>query len=145
MLGGNPICWLSKMQTSVALSSAESETTSLMHICRTIMWARNVLLDMSIDQSNPIVTYEDNSSCIDIVNNGIINEKTKHIDIHFRFVTDLIEKKIIKVTKIPTEENIADLFTKPLPWSTFVYLRDKLFCISPGDYVMCEMMKRVVR
>jgi hypothetical protein len=136
MLAGNPIWWVSKLQTSVALSSAESEITALLVITKCIVWVVHILNQMKLMQSKPVVVFEDNSSCIDIVNNPIINDKSKHMDIHYHYVKENIERKVIDVQKIKSEDNIADLFTKPLAWRLFVKLRDVMLKLSEGSYVI---------
>ena len=127
MMCGNPILWISKMQATVALSSAEAEINALLSITKNIVYVVNLLDDLKIKPKGPIDVYEDNSGCIDIVTNPVINEKSKHMGVHYHYIKENIENNVIKVKKIASEWNLADIFTKPLPPVHFPRLRDLLF------------------
>ena len=66
-----------------------------------------------------MVIYCDNSSAIDISKNLVQHSKTKHIEITYHFIRDLVERKIVCLEYIPTEQQNADIFTKPLDRSKF--------------------------
>ena len=70
-----------------------------------------------------MVIYCDNSSAIDISKNPVQHSKTKHIEIMYHFIRDLVEIKIVCLEYIPTEHQNADIFTKPLDRSKFETLR----------------------
>ena len=81
----------------------------------------------------------DSQSAIHLANHQVYHERTKHIDIRFHFVRDMIETKEIMVEKVASEENPADMFTKSL--LTLVQIRDTkpIFlrfktCFLPGLY-----------
>ena len=65
---------------------------------------------MSISDS--LIIHEDNQSAISIGNSNIISKKTKHIEIRYHFVKDLIDKCEIKLDYCPTEDMLADALTK---------------------------------
>ena len=66
-----------------------------------------------------MVVYCDNSSAINISKNSIQHSKTKHIEIRYHFIRDLVERKIVALDYIPTKCQNADIFTKPLNKSKF--------------------------
>ena len=66
-----------------------------------------------------MVVYCDNSSAIDISKNPIQHSKTKHIEIRYHFIRDLVEQKTVCLEYIPTERQNADIFAKPLDRSKF--------------------------
>ena len=66
-----------------------------------------------------MVVYYDNSSAIDISKNHVQHSKTKHIEIRYHFIRDLVERKIGCLEYIPIEHQNADIFTKPLDISKF--------------------------
>ena len=66
-----------------------------------------------------MVVYCDNSNAIDISKNPVQHFKTKHIEIRYHFIRDLVERKIVCLEYIPTERQNADIFTKPLDRSKF--------------------------
>ena len=70
-----------------------------------------------------MVVYYDNSSAIDISKNPIQHFKTKHIEIRYHFIRDLVERKIVSLEYISIECQNADIFTKPLDRSKFETLR----------------------
>ena len=71
----------------------------------------------------PLAVYCVNSSAIDISKNVVQHSKTKHIEIRYNFIRDLVERKIVALEYIPTKRQNADIFTKPLDRSKFEALR----------------------
>ena len=72
------------------------------------------------------VMFCDNTSAINISKNPMMHSKTKHISIKYHFFRELVQDKEIKLEYVHTKEQIADIFTKPLPKDAFLYLRGKL-------------------
>ena len=106
----------------MSLSTAEAEYIAAGSCCSQLIWMRNVLTDYRIFQDTTVV-YFDNSSAIDISKNLVQHSKTKHIEIRYHFIRDLVERKIMCLEYIPTERQNADIFTKPLDKSKFETLR----------------------
>ena len=86
---------------------------------------------MTCDEPIPILC--DNTSAISISKNPVMHSKTKHIPIKFHFLREQVTEKNIKLEYIGTKEQVADVFTKPLPRETFEYLREKLGVILPPN------------
>ena len=120
-VGVNLVTWMSKKKNSVFLSTAEAEYIATGSCCSQLIWMKKVLTDYGISQDT-VVLYCDNSSAINISKNPIQHSKTKHIEIMYHFIRDLIERKIICLEYIPTERQNADIFTKPLDRSKFEVL-----------------------
>ena len=118
----NLVAWMSKKQNSMSLSTAEAEYIAAGSCCSQLIWMRKVLTDYGIFQDTMVV-YFDNSSAIDISKNPVQHSKTKHIEIRYHFIRDLVERKIMCLEYIPTERQNADIFTKPLDKSKFETLR----------------------
>ena len=76
-----------------------------------------------------MVVYGDNSSAIDISKNPVQHSKTKHIEIRYHFIRDLVERSIVTLEYIPIERQNADIFTKPLDRSKFETLRQVIVVI----------------
>lgn len=87
---------------------------------------KQTLQDIYVQYSEPITILCDNTSAISISKNPIMHSKTKHIPIRYHFIIDHVLEKTIKLEHIGTKEQVADIFTKPLPRETFEYLRHKL-------------------
>ena len=90
---------------------------------------KKLLSDYGIAQDT-IVVYCDNSSAIDISKNPIQHSETKHIEIRYHFIRDLVERKIVVLEYIPTERQNADIFTKPFDRSKFETLRQVIGVIQ---------------
>ncbi|GKB76453.1 retrovirus-related pol polyprotein from transposon TNT 1-94 [Tanacetum coccineum] len=105
------ISWQCKKQTIIATSITEAEYVAAANCCRQVLWIQNQMLDYGFNFMNTKI-YIDNESTICIVKNPVFHSKTKHIEIRHHFIKDAYEKKLIKVLKIHTNDNVADLLTK---------------------------------
>ena len=101
-VGANLVAWMSKKQNSVSLSTAEAEYIAAGSCCSQLLWMKKVLTDYGTSQDTMVV-YCDNSSAIDITKNPIQHFKTKHIEIRYHFIRDLVERKIVCLEYIPIE------------------------------------------
>ena len=90
------------------------------------MWLKRLLKGMKEEVTKPMILYCDNTSAINISKNLVMHAKTKHIAIKYHYVRELVEDKQVKMEYIHTNEQIADIFTKPLPKDVYEYLRVKL-------------------
>ena len=70
--------------------------------------------------------YCDNQSCIKLSENPVFHDKSKHIEIKYQYIRDMVEKGVVKLQYIATDEQVADVLTKPLSKVKFEYFRDKL-------------------
>ena len=77
-----------------------------------------------------MVVYYDNSSAIDISKNLVQHSKTKHIEIRYHFIRDLVERKVVALEYIPTKRQNANIFTKPLDRSMFESFRQVIGVIT---------------
>ncbi|CAK9801638.1 Copia protein [Anthophora plagiata] len=120
------ISWSTKRQSSTAASSTEAEYMALFEAVREAIWLKSLALRININISKPIVIYEDNNGCISIANNPGNHKRWKHIDIKYHFSREQIEKNVIKLKFICTEQQVADVFTKPLPATKFLEFRTRM-------------------
>jgi hypothetical protein len=119
------VSYSSKKQTSVALSNAEVEYVVAGQCCVQLLWMRQTLRDFGYNLSKvPLLC--DNESAIRLANNPIEHSRTKHIDIRHYFLRDHQQKGDIDIFHISTENQLADIFTKPLNEKTFCRLRSEL-------------------
>ena len=81
-----------------------------------------VMNDFNREYNDTVVIYDDKQSCIDYTKNLTAYKRTKHIDQRYHFVKDQVVQNTINVKKVPTEDNIADILTKPLEVKRFQYL-----------------------
>jgi hypothetical protein len=127
---GGTVSWACRKQQSVALSTCEAEFYALAETCKEFLWLKNLLKDFGYEQLEPYVIEVDNQSCIKIVEGQKFSNRTKHIDTRFHFVKELQDKNVVKLKYCPTENNVADLLTKPLGSVKLSNLRKMagLFC-----------------
>ena len=84
---------------------------------------RQTLEYIQVKFGEPIPIFCDNTSAINISKNLVIHSKTKHIPIKLHFLKEQVTEKNIKLQYVETMEQMADIFTKPLPREFFEYLR----------------------
>ncbi|KAJ9562397.1 hypothetical protein OSB04_007557 [Centaurea solstitialis] len=125
LLGGKLVSWTSKKQNSVSTSTAEAEYVAARICCAQVLWLRNQLQDYDI-QLSKIPIYCDNTSAIAIANNPVLHSKTKHIEVRYHFIRDHVMNGDIELHFVPTEYQLADLFTKPLDVTRFNMLLSEL-------------------
>ncbi|GJS06856.1 putative ribonuclease H-like domain-containing protein [Tanacetum coccineum] len=110
-LGSRLISWQCKKQTVVANSTTEAEYIAASQCCGQVLWIQNQLLDYGYNFMQTKI-HVDNESAICVVKNPVYHSKTKHIEIRHHFIRDSYEKRLIKMVKIHTDNNVADLLTK---------------------------------
>jgi hypothetical protein len=120
-----PILWTSKKQTFVALSSTESEYVGLSESVREIKWLISMLNEFNVSLQTPIL-YGDNTASIQIANNKSMENRIRGIDIKYHFIKDEIAKGTVILNAVSSEENAADIFTKPLDAKRFAFLTNKI-------------------
>ena len=102
------------------------------------IWLRSVLNELDLTQHDATVIFEDNQGCIALTVNSGQHQRTKHIDIRHHFIKQLVEENKIILTYLPTEQMVADIFTKPLARTRYATLRDALLnttSLSSGSVV----------
>jgi hypothetical protein len=115
LLNGAAISWKSQLQKSVALSSTEAEYMGICEGSREAVNLRRLLTELHMEQTVPTPLLEDNQSCIALIkHSGITHQRTKHIDIRYHFIRELVSTGEVAVEFCPTEEMAADVLTKPL-------------------------------
>ncbi|GJW49138.1 retrovirus-related pol polyprotein from transposon TNT 1-94 [Tanacetum coccineum] len=114
--------WFSKKQTILAISTTKAEYVSARKSCQQALWMKQALVDYGIRLDDvPILC--DNKGAIDLSKNPVQHSRTKHIEIRHHFLRDNVQKGNISIEKVSSEDNIADILTKPLKREPFNYLR----------------------
>ena len=123
---GTAISWRSVKQTMVATSSNHSEILAIHEASRECIWLRSMIYHiqescgLSSVKDKPTILFEDNAACIAQIKGGYIKgDRTKHISPKFFYTHELQKNGEIDVQQIRSSDNLADLFTKALPTSTF--------------------------
>nr|GFA22998.1 retrovirus-related Pol polyprotein from transposon TNT 1-94 [Tanacetum cinerariifolium] len=124
-LGDKLVCWSSKKQNCLSISTTESEYVAVSGCCAQVLWMRTQLTDYGFFYDK-VPIYCDLKSAIAISCNPVQHTRIKHIDVMYYFIKDYVEKGIIELYFIGTEYQLADLFTKSLPEARFKFLVEKL-------------------
>ncbi|GKE62600.1 hypothetical protein Tco_1512967 [Tanacetum coccineum] len=109
---------MSKKQDCTAMSSAEVEYVTLSASCAQVMWIRTELKDYGFNY-NKIPLYCDSQLAIAISSNPVQYSRTKHINVHYHFIKEQVERGIIELHFVRTKYQLADMFTKALPEERF--------------------------
>ena len=115
-------------------SSTEAECNALTIIGKENTWQRRIYQALTgVDELAPTPISGDNSASLAMINLGV-TKRSRHYDIEWFKMHDLIEQKELTVQWVPTEDNLADFFTKKLPPKRFEMLRDKLMGASSDHF-----------
>jgi len=114
VLCGAAISWGSKLQPTVALSSSEAEYMAACYAVQEAVHLRLLLKSLGYEQQGHTVIFEDNQGCIYMSQNPVMHKRAKHIDIRYHFVRERVAQGVVKLEYIKTEDQLADLLTKPL-------------------------------
>jgi hypothetical protein len=111
-LGNGPISWTSRLQPTIAHSSAEAEYMALCSATQEAIHLRQLMQEMGFSQQGSTKIYEDNQGCIAMSKNPVMHKRTKHIAIRFHFIREKVESGEVEIEYIPTEHQWADALTK---------------------------------
>lgn len=125
-LGNGPFSWNSKKQQTVAQSTAEAEYIACSSCANQGVWLRKLLEDLSLKQEEATVILCDNTSAIAIAQNPVQHGRTKHIPVKYHSLREFEASGEVKLEYVTSEENLADIFTKPLGKKRFEILRGLL-------------------
>lgn len=125
-IGRNLISWSAKKQATVSRSSTEVEYRSLAIACAELLWLRYLLHELHIPTSIPTTLWCDNLGATFLASNPMFHARTKHVEIDYHFVRERIASKELSVRFIGSDDQLADIMTKPLHSPRFAALRHKL-------------------
>ena len=111
---GPSISWKSKKQQTVALSTCEAEYMAMCAATQEGLYLNALLKDMLCAEQGAFTLYCDNQGTLAMSKNPIVQQRSKHIDIKYHFVRHHVQNGNVSVIYLPTTENFADLFTKPM-------------------------------
>lgn len=131
LLGMGLISWGSERQKSVALSTTESEYIAGSQTVKEMVWIDQLLRNLNQDIEKPLL-HMDNQSALKLIKNPEFHKRTKHIDVRYHFIREKFENNLFDLIYVGTHNQLADIFTKPLPRVQFELLRQKLGIVPPN-------------
>ncbi|KAM1399624.1 hypothetical protein ACFX2F_027020 [Malus domestica] len=113
---------------AVALSTTEAEYMAVTEAIKEVIWLQGLLDDLGVQQDH-VNVHCDSQSAIHLAKNQVHHARTKHIDVRFHFVREIIDDGDILLQKIETADNPADMLTKPVSLHKFKHCLDLIdFC-----------------
>ena len=129
-LGDTAFTWMSKKQPIVTLSTCEAEYVAATTCVSHAIWLRNLLKELNMSQIEPTEIHVDNKSAIALAKNPVYHDRSKHIDTRYHYIRECITKQDVKLEYVKSQDQIADIFTKPLKKEDFIRLRNALGIIK---------------
>ncbi|XP_022004279.1 uncharacterized mitochondrial protein AtMg00810-like [Helianthus annuus] len=130
-LGGNLVSWSAKNQPTVSRSSCESEYRAMANTAAEIIWLTHLLRKLhALPMDRPTLLC-DNKSAIFLSQNPVSHKRAKHIDIDYHFVHELVSSTQLHTKFVPSNLQVADIFTKSLPKPLFEKFRGMLHVGPP--------------
>jgi hypothetical protein len=125
-VGGNLVTWRSKKQKVVSLSSAEAEYRALHHATTELTWLNILLTELGFGSEKPMTLFCDNTAAIEIANNPVQHDRTKHVELDRNYIKDNLDTGKIKVPYIKSADQLADMMTHAVHSSPFHSVLSKL-------------------
>ena len=124
---GAAIHWGSRKQKCIALSTCEAEIIALSEAAKDVVYLRKLVRGLGDAEPGPTRLSTDSKAARDVSYNPEHHDKmTLHVQRRHFFVRDMVESFELEVPFVRSDENAADILTKPLALQQFVYLRDYL-------------------
>jgi hypothetical protein len=125
-LGRGAVSWSSRKQDIVTTSTTEAEYVALANATKETLWLRALVAELGFKQGRPSLLMADNQGAIVLSEDQSNHARTKHIDVRYHFVRERTANGDILVKYVRSCDNVADIFTKPLPPASFTLLRRRL-------------------
>ena len=127
-----------RKQKSVALNTAEAEYIAASIACCEAVWLRKLFSELFGHVLDTTVILCHNQSGIRLSENPVFHDRSKHIDIRYHFIRDTVQRGVVRLDHIGTDEQVADILTNPLGRVKFLTFREKLgiverpYCEGPA-------------
>jgi len=125
-LGSNVISWNARKQPTVSRSSTEAEYKSMANATAEMIWVEQLLGELGIKLKVKPRLWCDNLGATYLAANLVFHARTKHIEIDFHFVRERVARRQLEIRFVPTEDQVADGFTKALPQRKFEEFKNNL-------------------
>ena len=117
--GKHQIAWSSKKQTGVARSSTEAEYRSIASTTAEVCWTLSLLRELGIKLTSTPTIYSDNKGATYLSANPVFHSRMKHLALDYHFVRQQVQSGFVRVTHVSSNDQLADIMTKPLSRARF--------------------------
>ncbi|CAM8987460.1 unnamed protein product [Rhodiola kirilowii] len=124
---GTAVSWRASLQGMVTLSTTEAEFVVVTEAVKEALWIKGVLGELGHNQN-----CCDSQGAIHLSKHQVFHERSKHIDVKLHFVREVIETGAVQMTKIDTEDNPANMLTKPVPSTKFLKCLELIKLVETG-------------
>jgi hypothetical protein len=135
MLDSNLLSWSSRKQRAIARSSTEAEYRALATAASESMWILSLFTEIKFSLPQPPLLFYDNLGATNLSFNPVQHSRMKHIQIDLHFVRDLFQKNSLTVRHVHTNDQLADLLTKPLFKQRTYFLKHKIGLIDGSPFL----------
>ena len=111
ILGDTAIAWSASRQPVIATSTSESEYIALLPCLQECLWIKRLLNELGYKQRT-VQIFEDNEACIALAKNPQNHKRTRHIQVRYHWIRDVVRNGEVSLTPIKTDQQLADIFTK---------------------------------
>jgi hypothetical protein len=115
---GGAVAWQSRLQKCVALSTTEAEFIAITEACKELLWLKKFLQELGFVQDK-YVLFVDSQSVIHLGKNPTFHNRSKHIDVRYHWIRDVLDAKLLELAKVHTDDNGSDMMTKALSRGKF--------------------------
>ena len=138
LVGGNLVTWRCKKQKAVTLFSAEVEFRGVAKGITEILWLRKLLTELGFTPKESCELYCDNEAAINISENPIQYDQTKHVEIDRHFIKQKLEANVIKLPHVKSKNQLAGILTKAVGMQFFEEVLCKLGVSDPTTQLKGE-------
>ncbi|MCO5560000.1 hypothetical protein L7F22_013605 [Adiantum nelumboides] len=117
------ISWFSRLQSSTTLSTTEAEYVATSDACKEAIWLTRLVGDLGIVGEIPVL-HCDSQSAIQFARNRVFHAKTKHVNVRYHIIRDVLDDRWLHLVKVHTDDNRADVLTKTLSPERFTHCRE---------------------
>ncbi|KAG8479467.1 hypothetical protein CXB51_029912 [Gossypium anomalum] len=130
--GGNLVSWSSRKQQVVSRSTAEAEYRSLAHVTAEMIWIQSLLSEFSAPVKVKALVWCDSSAAVVAASNPVMHLKFKHVELDLFFVREKVAKGSLQMGHVSSQDQVADILTKPLSIGLFSKFRSQLRVAACG-------------
>lgn len=125
-LGSTMVSWINKKQTSRALSTSEAEYITTNVASKEAMWLQKLLANLYGHELDVTMIFCDNESYMKLLENFMFHDTSKHIDLRYHYIRNIVQKGVVKLQYISTNEQTADILTKSLSRVEIAYFYERV-------------------